>query len=222
MSERPLGGPARGAGVRRLFFQTAALAGAAIASGVARADEGGRVHQGRLLRIAAAPAYLHESWAPSGGTGDAVHSGWGPAIDVTVGRFVRPRLAVAGNLQVAGIINRDETTLGTTYALDDTVHFVDMLTALADFYPDPARGLHAGGALGIVAITELDTHMGGTQTSWGPVVAAHVGWERFISKRWSAGGLLRLSLYHYATDTPPPEASSNGVLASVLIAFTYD
>ena len=193
-----------------------------LAAAAARGDDGGRVHQGRFLRVATGLAYLRESWSASGGAGDAVHTGWGPVLDVAVGKFVRPRLVLAGSVQLTGIINRDETTLGVTYPLDDTLHFVDTLSALVDFYPNPLRGLHFGGSLGLAAITELDTHMGGTQTSWGPVVAAHVGWERFISKRWSAGGLLRLSLYHYATDTPPPEASSNGVLASVLIAFTYD
>jgi hypothetical protein len=198
-----------------------ALALAFSAAPAARAD-GERIHQGRLVRVAAGPATLHESWHPSGGTGDAVHTGWGPALDVTVGAFVRPRLVLAGSLQLAGIINRDETTLGMTYALDDTLHFVDALAGLIDFYPDPRRGLHAGGSLGVAAITELDTHMGGTQTSFGPVAALHVGWERFVSRRWSAGGLFRLSFHHYGTDTPPPETSSNGLLASVLLAVTYD
>jgi hypothetical protein len=206
----------------RRLLALAAFAGGAAAAASARADDGGRDHQGRVVRIAAGPAYLHESWHPSGGTGDAVHTGWGPALDVTVGKFVRPRLMVAGSLAIASIINRDETTLGTTYPLDDTLHFVDTATALVDFYPNPSRGLHAGGALGIAAITEVDTHMGGSQTSWGPIVALHVGWERFVSRRWSAGGMLRLAFYHYGTDTPPPDASANGLLTSLLLTFTYD
>jgi hypothetical protein len=209
-------------GRSRRTLVLAVLAGGAFASAAARADEGGRVHQGRLVRIAAGAAYLHESWHPSGGTGDAVHTGWGPALDVTVGKFVRPRLVVAGNLAAAAIIDRDETTLGTTYKLDDTLHFVDTASALVDFYPDPSRGLHAGGALGIAAITEVDTHMGGSQTSWGPVVALHVGWERFVSRRCSAGAMLRLAVYHYGTDTPPPDASANGLLTTLLLTVAYD
>src|SRR4029079_677034 len=127
------------------------------------------------------PAYLHESGAPAGGTGAAVHTGWGPALDVTVGKFVRPRLVLAGSLRLAGIINRDETTLGMTYALDDPVHCVDTLAALIDFYPDPRRGLHAGGSLGVAAITELDTHMRGPQTSGGPAS----GLQRGLTERMS-------------------------------------
>jgi hypothetical protein len=206
--------------------RTGALAAVVLASvvvsGAARADDGGRIHQGRFVRIAAGPAYMHESWHPSTDTGDAVHTGWGPALEIVVGKFVRPRLVVAGGLQLAAVFNRDETTLGTTYALDHTAHFVDAVVATADFYPNPSRGLHAGGALGIAVITEVDTHMGGAQTSLGPVAVLHVGWERFVSRRWSAGGLLRLSFYHYGTDMPPPDTSTNGVLASLLLAFTYD
>jgi hypothetical protein len=204
----------------RRTLAVAVFACGAVASAAARGDDGGRIHQGRVVRIAAGPAYLHESW--SAATGDAVHTGWGPALDLTVGKFVRPRLVLAGSIQATAIIDRDETTLGATYALDDTIHFVDTLAALVDFYPDPTRGMHAGGALGVAFVTEVDTHMGGSQTSWGPVAALHVGWERFVSRRWSAGGMFRLSLYHYGTDTPPPDASSNGVLATLLLAFTYD
>jgi hypothetical protein len=200
----------------------AVLGGILCVAAGARADDGDRVHQGRFLRLATGVAYLRESWTPSGGSAGAVHTGWGPALEVAVGKFVRPRLVVAGSLQLAGIINRDETTLGTTFSLDDTLHLVDTLSALVDFYPNPRRGLHVGGSLGLAGITELDTHMGGTQTSFGVAAAVHAGYERFVSKRWSAGGLARLAFHHYGTDTPPPDASASGLLASLLLAFTFD
>ena len=206
----------------RRLLALAVFTGSAVLSAAARADDVGPVHQGRIVRIAAGLAYLHERWHPSGGTGDAVHAGWGPALDVTAGKFVRPRLLVAGHLEAAAIINRDETTLGMTYKLDDTLRLIDAAGALVDFYPDPSRGLHAGGALGIAAITDVDTHMGGAQTSWGPLVALHVGWERFVSRRWTAGAILRLSLYHYGTHTPPPDASANGLLSSLLLTIAHD
>jgi hypothetical protein len=192
-----------------------ALAGVAGAAPDARADEGDRV-----VRLAAGPTYVHESWHATDRSADAVHTGWGPALDVTVGGFVRPRVVLAGSLHLAGIFNRDETTLGVTYSLDDTIHFVDSFVGLIDVYSKPA-GLHEGGGLGIAAVTEVDTHMGSTQTSFGLAGEAHVGYERFVSKRWSAGGLLRLSLFHYLTDTPPPASSSVGVLTTLLASFTY-
>jgi hypothetical protein len=189
----------------------------------ARADDGTRVHQGRVVRLATGFAYLHESWHPAGGnTADAVHTGWGPTLEATVGKHLRPGLVLGGSLQLTGIVNRDETTLGMTYPLDDTLHFVDTVAALVDYYPNPRRGLHAGGTLGIAAITEVDTHMGGTQTSLGPAASLHAGYERFISKRWSAGGMARLAFHHYGSDRPPPAATSNGLLASLLLAFTFD
>jgi hypothetical protein len=188
----------------------------------ARAGDDARVHQGHFLRLAAGFGYVHESWHASGGTADAVHRGWGPALEIAVGKHVRPGLVLGGSLQLTGIINRDETTRGVTFPLDDTVHFVDTVAALVDYYPNPRRGLHAGGTLGVAAITELDTHMGGTQTSLGPAASLHAGYERFVSKRWSAGGLARLAFHRYGTERPPPAATSNGLLASLLLAFTFD
>jgi hypothetical protein len=200
----------------------AVVASIIAAAPAARADDGTRVHQGRFLRLAAGFSALHDSWHPSGGTADAVHTGWGPSLEVAVGKHVRPGLVLGGSLQLTSIINRDETTLGMTYPLDDTSHFVDTVAALIDYYPNPRRGLHAGGTLGIAAITELDTHMGGTQTSLGFAASLHAGYEWFMSKRWSAGGMARLAFHHYGTDSPPPAATSNGLLASLLVAFTFD
>jgi hypothetical protein len=210
---------------RRGCRRSCGLAAVLLAIGAgrtARADEATRPHAGRFLRLAAGLAYLHESWSPSGGAPDAVHTGWGPALGVSFGKFVRPGLALAGDCQLATAINRDETTSGVTYSLPDTLHFVDTLSALVEYYPNPRRGLHVGGALGLAAVTEVDTHMGGTQTSWGFAVAAQAGHERWVSRRWSVGGLVRLAYYHYGTDTPPPSASSNGLLVTALLAFTFD
>src|SRR4029079_3161346 len=66
-----------------------ALALALSAAPAARAD-GERIHQGRLIRVAAGPASLHEGWHPSGGPGDAVHTGWGPALGGTLHQFGGP------------------------------------------------------------------------------------------------------------------------------------
>jgi hypothetical protein len=205
--------------LRRVCRLTAALLVLAAAR-VARADDETHAHEGRFLRLSAGLAYLHESWSPSGGYPGAVHTGWGPALGVSFGKFVRPGLAVAGDCQLATAINRDETTNGVTYALPDTLHFVDTLSALVDYYPNPRRGLHVGGGLGVAAITEVDTHTGEAQTSLGFAAAVQAGHERFVSKRWSVGGLVRLAYHHYGTDAPP--ATSNGLLVSVLLAFTLD
>jgi len=202
-----------------------ALAAAFLVAGGARAagaDDGARVHDGRFLRVATGLAYLHESWSPSGSAPDAVHTGWGPALEVALGKFVRPRLALAGSIQLATAINRDETTQGMTYPLTDTLHFVDTISALVDFYPDARRGLHLGGSVGFATITEVDTYMGGAQTSWGLAAALHAGHEWFVSRRWSVGGMARLAFHSFGTDTPPPAATANGLLFSLLGAVTFD
>ena len=100
------------------------IAGILCVAGAARADGDGRVHQGRFLRLATGVAYLRESWSPSGGTADAVHTGWGPTLEVAVGKFVRPRLVVlaAGG---TGVGPRDVTAEAASEAIDRRMHGVE-------------------------------------------------------------------------------------------------
>jgi hypothetical protein len=64
--------------------------------------------------------------------------------------------------------------------------------------------------------------MGGSRTGLGPGIALHVGEEWFVSGRWSIGVLGTLTLYHVGNDHPVPPSTSNGVLPTLLAAFTFD
>jgi hypothetical protein len=190
---------------------------------VAQAARPRRTHAGLFLRLAVGPAYMRESFSPDGGAQGASYAGSGPALAVAVGHTVlRPGLIVAGAFQSSGIFNRSETFRGVSYTLDDTLHLVDTFGALVDWYPDPRRGFHAGGALQLVVVTEVDTHMGGSLTSVGPGLSLHAGKEWFISPRWSAGVLGTVTLYHVGNDSPAPGSTSNGILPTLLAAFTFD
>ena len=191
-----------------------------VAPGSSRAELESPVEHRLFLRLAAGPAFAYESWQPTGGSPGATYTGWGPAVDVTVGRRLRPGLAIAGDLQLAGIINRSERYLGGSYALADTLHLVDTLGVLADYAPRSRPWFHFGGGLGAVAVTDVDTNMGGAQTSWGWSAAVHAGIERHLSARWSVGLLGRLTLYHFGGDAPPPPSSSTGLLPTLLVTFT--
>ena len=181
-----------------------------------------RYHEGLFLRLATGPAFMRESWRPEGGGERATYTGWGPALEVAVGKSVARGLVVAGAAQLAGIINRTETFRGSSYDLASTIHFVDTVGALVDYYPDPRKGFHLGGALGLVAVSELDTHFGNLQTDWGGSASLHVGKETFISDRWSAGVMARVTFYWYGTGDPAPGASSKGFSPTLLLAFTFN
>src|SRR5262249_17925833 len=90
--------------------------------------EGDAASDPRLfLRPGRGRGFTHESGSPSGGSPGATYAGWGPALEVAVGRRVRPRLVIAADLQLAMIVDRTESFLGASYPLTETLHFLDSL-----------------------------------------------------------------------------------------------
>ncbi len=173
-----------------------------------------------FLNLAVGPAFDHESWSPEGGSSGASYTGWGPALEVSVGRRVRPGLVLAGDLQLAMIVNRTESYLGGSYPLADTLHFVDTLGPLVDYTPWSRPWFHVGGSAGLAAATDVDTHMGSTATHLGFALSVHAGYRRHLARAWSIGVMGRLTLYGFDSDTPAPPASSVGLLPALLLTFT--
>jgi hypothetical protein len=175
-----------------------------------------------FLSLGVGPAFDHESRTFSGGSPGASYTGWGPVLDVAVGRRVRPRLVIAGDLQLAMIVNRTESYLGGAYSipLTDTLHLLDSLSAIADYTSWRRPSLHAGGGIGLVVATEIDTRMGSTATNLGFALSAHAGWERRLRRGWSVGVLARLTFYGFGCQTPTPASSSVGLLPVVLLTFS--
>jgi hypothetical protein len=197
-----------------------AMAAVALSGPQARAggDAGGEPRL--FLRLAIGPAANYESWSPSGGSPGASYTGWAPVLDAAVGRRVRRGLVIAGDLQLASVVNRTESYLGGSYPLGDTLHLVDTLGALVDYTPWSLPRLHVGGGVGLMAATDVDTHMGSTKTSWGWALSAHAGLHRRLARSWSIGLMARLTFYRFASDAPPPSATSVGLLPAVLVTFS--
>ena len=196
------------------------LALALLAAGPARGDVEPPAERVLFTRFAAGVAFDHESWHPDGGSPGATYAGWGPALDVAVGRRIRRGLAVAGNLQLAAAVDRSERTLGTSVALSETLHLANTLGALADYTPGARPWLHLGGGLGIIAVTDIDTNRGASATTWGWAAAIHAGVERRLSARWAFGLLARLTIYRFGADTPPPSSTSIGLLPTLLVTVS--
>ncbi|HLK88414.1 MAG TPA: hypothetical protein VKZ18_00890 [Polyangia bacterium] len=208
---------------RRLRRRAAALALAAVSvagAPVARADSAAPPPARVFLRLAVGPAFMVESWSPSTPDPGAVSTGWAPALEVTVGKRVRPRWVLAGTLQVAGVIDRSESFEGGSYTLPDTIHFLDTIGALVDRDLGGRYGGHLGAALGLMTVSELDTSFGSFATSWGFAASVHGGIEPVVRGRWRMGVAGRLTLYRYGSDDPPPSATSWGLLSSLLLTFT--
>jgi hypothetical protein len=207
--------PKRGAVVLTLSVVAAVLVGQQ-----ARA-EGEAPSKPRLfLRLAIGPAFNYESWSPQGGYAGASYTGWAPVLDVAIGRQVRPRLVLAGELQLAPVVNRTENAFGGSYPLTDTLHLVDSLGAILDYTPWRHPRLHFGGGAGVLVVTEMDTNSGSTATHLGFALSGHAGYRRHLAGAWSIGVMGRLTLYRFSSDTPAPPSSSLGLLPVLLLTFT--
>ncbi len=181
-----------------------------------------RVHDGFFLQLSLGAVYLHESWSPSVGGAGATYGGWGTSLETSVGRSVRPGLIVGGRWQFAAVVDPNESYLGATTAAGKTARFLDVVGAFVDYYPNPRRGLHVGGTVGLLAATNLDAEYHASETSWGPAISARVGYEVFFSSRWSVGALAQLSAYHYSTTESAVSSVSNGLLPTLAVAFTFN
>jgi hypothetical protein len=207
---------------RRRPLSITALAAGLMAAlcGVARAEappDGHRV----FVRLAPGVAFLHESWAPSGGAPGAVFSGAGPSLELSVGKSVRPRLVVGLLWHFVAVSEPSESFLGTSYVYPDTFRVLDVVAAFADGHPSPRRGFRVGGSLGAVAASNLDRRCC-LRTNWGPVVSVRVGYDIFLSRRWSAGVVAQLEAYHLWSTEASISSTSTGILPTLALALAFD
>ena len=209
------------ASVRRRFVVLAlAVMATALAGRQARAQTEAASEPRLFLRLAIGPAFNYETWSVSGISPGASYTGWAPVLDVAAGRRVGPGLVVAGDLQLASVVNRTESYLGSSYPLTDTLHLLDSLSLISDYTPSGHPRLHFGAGLGLLLVTDIDTHMGSTATDLGFVVSVHAGYGWHLARAWSIGVMGRLTLYGFGSDTPAPASSSVGVLPVLLLTFT--
>jgi hypothetical protein len=184
---------------------------------------GKRLHQGFLLRLTLGTVYLYESWSPGGGSPGASYSGLGTSLETSVGRSVlRPGLIVGGKWQFVAVVDPSESYLGRSDTMTESARFLDVFAAFVDDYPNPRRGFHFGSSVGLLAATELDAVYGAHTTSWGAALSAHVGYERFFSSRWSWGALAQLTAYRYSAREAGVSSTSDGLLPTVALAFTFN
>jgi hypothetical protein len=179
--------------------------------------------RGRLfLRLALGTVYLHESWSPKSEGPGAVYGGWGTVLDTSIGRTVRPGLTVGGRWQFAAIVDANESYRGSTYVATQTARFLDTIAIFVNDCPNPRRGFHFGGSVGVLAASNLDTFYWTVSTGWGAAVSGHVGYETFFSNRWSVGVLASLAAYRYWDSEAGVSSTSDGLLPTLALSFSFE
>jgi hypothetical protein len=174
-----------------------------------------------FLRLSLGPTYLAESWTPSGPAPSAGIGGWGTALDVSIGRAIRPRLIVGGRWQAAAFVEPNESYQGTTYVLDGSALFLNTLAAFIDWTPNQRRRLHVGGSLGLIARSGLNADYRTLTTGWGLTAGGQAGYDRRLSAHWSIGVLVALAVYRCWTSEAGVASVSDGLFPSLSLAFTF-
>jgi len=166
---------------------------------VARA--GYHVHDGFYLRLAAGLGGGHGSIStdrnsvPNYGVG-----GVGLALNLWIGGTPWRGVALGGMVSLQGM--HDSNTVVEGQKTGAGMQGTEILLApFIDVFPDPLRGLHVGGALGLAGFAaKADSHV--LEESDPPVkdynggglgASAWVGYMGFVGPEWSLGGMLQLS-----------------------------
>jgi len=116
--------------------------------------------------------------------------GAGAALDFWIGGTPTPGLAMGAALSVLGL-EANRTHVEGVDVPGSVSANMGMVGYFVDAFPDPERGLHFGGALGLannlVEVNDVRRFAGG-----GLGLEAWGGYDFWISPQWSLGGMLRV------------------------------
>lgn len=140
---------------------------------------------------------------------DLEGSGLSLGGDVMIGGSPSPGLAIGGALLGQGA--SPEFERGSAFSEDRGLS-VFILGPFIDGFPNPVKGWHFGGMLGLAAVTIEDSAQDGIQRTTGAGAAAWVGHDFWVADEWSMGPLLRLT----GTVTEGDDARASSLSAMLL------
>ena len=175
----------------------------------------GRVHDGFYLRMSLGFGGQQTSVEPDEASDDAPSfdaDGRGFGLDFMIGGSPIDGLAIGGALLLSGSSDGVVEIAGASDVELDGYSFTH-LGVFVDAFPNPQGGFHFGGSIGIDAVTfdeDSDTDEDDLTFS-GAGLHVFGGYDAWISKEWSLGGLVRLmgSITHN-DDVVSREATSGG------------
>ena len=157
-----------------------------------RAPRGASSHDGLYLRLALGVGLGGSLISSDSKSFDDYSFGGGAgAFDFWLGGTPVPGLAMGAAFSVLGLGSSQRTVDGNRVS-GDVTGSTGLLGYFVDVFPNPARGLHFGGALGFASgaakIKDSDREfLGG-----GLGLEAWGGYDFWVSQQWSLGGMLRL------------------------------
>jgi hypothetical protein len=158
---------------------------------VPRAPQGANLHDGFYLRMAIGAGLggaLISSDSKS--IGDYSFGGGAGAFDLWLGGTPAPGLAMGAALSGLGLVSSKRSVDGNRVS-GDVSGSTGLLGYFVDVFPNPARGLHFGGALGLASGASKIKDSAREFRGGGLGLQAWGGYEVWVSPQWSLGGMLR-------------------------------
>jgi hypothetical protein len=166
----------------------------------AHSRRGYHVHDGFYLRMGLGLGGGHGSISNDGnGASNYEVGAGGLALNLWVGGTPWSGVAVGGLLSLQGI-NESETVVEGETTEEDMDAALALLGVFIDAFPDPQRGLHVGGSLGLAGLNakasgdKLQDQLGVKDYDGGGLGAsAWIGYMGFVGPEWSLGGMLQFT-----------------------------
>jgi hypothetical protein len=120
---------------------------------------------------------------------DYSFAGGGAAADLWIGGTPTPGLAMGAALSALGVSSTTRRVNGDSLS-GDVSGSMGLLGFFVDGFPDPERGFHFGGALGL-ANGRAEVKDSGKKFDGGGVgLGAWLGYDMWVSPQWSLGGIV--------------------------------
>lgn len=155
--------------------------------------QGAHLHDGFYLRLGVGLGLggaLVSSDSKS--IGDYSFGGGAGAFDLWIGGTPIPGLAMGGALTGLGL-GASKRSVDGNRVQGDVSASTGLLGYFVDVFPDPTRGLHFGGALGLASARAEVKDSGRKFEGAGLGMQAWGGYDFWVSSQWSLGVMLRFA-----------------------------
>ncbi|HEU4406765.1 MAG TPA: hypothetical protein VFS43_15975 [Polyangiaceae bacterium] len=188
---------------------------------------GVHTHDGFYLRLAVGPGYggFRGELRPEGlPTADLAGSGFALASALMIGGTPGRGLVVGGALGSNDLVRPRYSSRGPVSGSPGTRN--GHIYAFLDYYPEPRRGLHFGGGLGLAGFTYYENEGDAddddrAQTSFGLGGSLWVGHDVWISKQWSFGVEARVTGAGTSNQSDEPEREISAYGGALLLSVLY-
>jgi hypothetical protein len=181
----------------------------------ARADQP-MTHDGLQLRGAIGPGFLSDSESDDQGNSSTV-SGLAGSLEVYVGGTPLPGFTVGGFFSGATVPSPSVSAGGQSVTVNGASITLGQIGPYVDWYPTPTGGFHVLGGAGLAFLslnngeTAPDGSSSSTNSGAGFGLDAGVGYDWWITDKWSIGALARFTYARTSLSQSSTDSMGNAI-----------